>query len=96
MSKSIIQTERQCYVTGRTTNIDRHHLVPGVANRKKAEADGLWVYLYHPLHMRDISVINNFGHRETAVAKNGYCSIRVDQFKGLEKFKFYNIGELMK
>ena len=51
MSKSIIQTERQCYVTGRTTNIDRHHLVPGVANRKKAEADGLWVYLYHPLHM---------------------------------------------
>lgn len=49
----------------------------------------------HFQSMRDISVINNFGHRETAVAKNGYCAIRVDQFKGLEKFKAYSIGKLM-
>jgi hypothetical protein len=49
----------------------------------------------HFQSMRDISVINNFGHRETAVAKNGYCAIRVDQFKGLEKFRTYKLGDLL-
>jgi hypothetical protein len=52
MSKSIIQHSKVCFMTGRTEGLDRHHLVPGVANRKKAEEDGLWIWLYHPIHMQ--------------------------------------------
>ena len=52
MSKSIIQTEKVCYMTGRTSDLDRHHMVPGVAYRKKSEADGLWIWLWHPVHMQ--------------------------------------------
>jgi hypothetical protein len=52
MSKSIIQGDsRYCIVTGRTDCLDKHHLVPGTANRRKAEEDGLWVYMFHPIHM---------------------------------------------
>lgn len=49
MSKSIIQTEKECYFCGATENLDKHHCIHGTANRRLADKDGLWVYLckYH-------------------------------------------------
>lgn len=49
-SKSIIQTTKECYVTYRTDNLDRHHIFKG-SRRKNAEKYGLWVYLNHNVHM---------------------------------------------
>lgn len=53
MSKSIIQTgeEKVCFVTGSRVNLDCHHCVHGVSNRKFAEKYGLWVWLRHDIHM---------------------------------------------
>ena len=52
MSKSIMQdpTDRTCYACGSTLNLHRHHCIYGIANRRKAEADGLWVYLCFEHH----------------------------------------------
>lgn len=50
MAKSIISNERQCYLCGKTVNIEKHHIFGGVANRKISERLGLWVYLCHNCH----------------------------------------------
>lgn len=50
MAKSIIQTEKVCFITGTTRDLDLHHCIHG-PNRKKADKDGLTVYLNHDVHM---------------------------------------------
>lgn len=51
MTESIIQTEKQCFVSGSRIDLDRHHCLHG-NKRKKAEQYGLWVWLRHDIHMR--------------------------------------------
>ena len=51
MSKSILQTEKKCYVTGAEYNLDLHHCMTGIANRKLADKWGLVVWLRHDIHM---------------------------------------------
>ena len=43
--KSILQTDKVCYLCGRQTGLEKHHIFGGVANRKISEAHGLWVWL---------------------------------------------------
>ena len=50
MAKSIIKNDRECYLCGKTVNLERHHIFAGVANRKISETYGLWVYLCHDCH----------------------------------------------
>lgn len=57
MSKSIIQTEKECYLCRMAaedagyfgelphTGLHRHHVIFGRGNRKKSERYGLWVWL---------------------------------------------------
>lgn len=45
MAKSIMQTEKRCYVCGTTYNIHEHHIYYGMANRKQSEKHGFKVYL---------------------------------------------------
>ena len=44
MSKSIMQTEKQCYFCGCVRNLDRHHVFFGTANRRLSEEDGCWIW----------------------------------------------------
>ena len=39
MSRSIIQNKKQCYITKSTTNLHKHHIFEGTANRKFSEED---------------------------------------------------------
>lgn len=50
MTKSIMQDEKQCYITGSRVQLDRHHVFAG-ARRKAAEKYGCWVWLRHDIHM---------------------------------------------
>lgn len=50
MSKSILQTERVCYLCGRQYGLERHHILGGTANRRLSEQYGLWVWLCHECH----------------------------------------------
>lgn len=52
--KSILQPHmtkrnRKCFITGRTDNIQCHHIWGG-ANRKVSDRMGFWVYLTQDLH----------------------------------------------
>lgn len=56
MSKSIIQKNKECFVTKSTTNLHKHHIFGG-ANRKLSEKYGLWIYLRADWHdMSDYGV----------------------------------------
>ena len=50
MARSIMQTEKECFLTGCTQQLDRHHIYAG--NRRRAsEKYGCWCWLRHDLHM---------------------------------------------
>lgn len=44
-----MQTEKKCYISGRTDMLERHHVFGG-ANRKNSEKYGLVVWLNHYYH----------------------------------------------
>ena len=48
--KSVMQSGKKCYYCNSTYNLEKHHCLFGTANRKKAEQDGLWVWLCHDCH----------------------------------------------
>ena len=50
MAKSVLQTEKECYITGSTYNLHRHHIYFGNPWRKISEDHGFWVYLTGALH----------------------------------------------
>ena len=50
MKRSIMQTEKKCFITGATEELDKHHCFHG-PRRKAAEKWGCWVWLRHDLHM---------------------------------------------
>lgn len=50
MGRSIISNAKKCYICGSTLNLEKHHCLFGTANRKKADLDGLWVWLCHDCH----------------------------------------------
>lgn len=50
MSDSIMQYDKECFVTKSTRGLDRHHCFKG-SRRKASERYGLWVWLRHEVHM---------------------------------------------
>lgn len=48
--KSIIQTDKQCFLCGRECFLEKHHIFAGTANRRISEREGLWVWLCHDCH----------------------------------------------
>lgn len=48
--KSILQSKKECFVTGRTYNLHEHHVFEGTANRRKSEKWGLKIWLIPELH----------------------------------------------
>ena len=45
MADSILQTEKECYITGQTNNLHKHHIFFGNPLRQISEDNGFWVYL---------------------------------------------------
>lgn len=48
--KSIMQTEKACYITGDTFNLHKHHIYGGNGRRSICEAHGFWCYLRGDFH----------------------------------------------
>lgn len=59
MSKSIMQKEKKCFVCETPNNLHEHHVIYGVANRKKSEEYGLKVWLCQEHHVGSNGVHNN-------------------------------------
>lgn len=59
--KSIIQEKKECFICGKTINLHNHHIIFG-KNRKKADEDGLTVYLCYEHHEGTNGVHGKNGH----------------------------------
>lgn len=46
---SILQEEHECYITGATTGLHKHHIYYG-PHRKCSDKNGFWVYLRYDWH----------------------------------------------
>ena len=47
---SIMQNIRECYITGDTQGLHKHHIYHGTALRKVSEKNGLWCWLRWDWH----------------------------------------------
>lgn len=54
--KSILQSEKECYICHTLYDIEEHHVFMGTANRRKSEEYGLKVWLCHEHHTGDSGV----------------------------------------
>jgi len=52
MAKSILQPNgvKECFFTGRTDNLELHHIFFGTANRKVSDREGFFVFLSNEYH----------------------------------------------
>lgn len=65
MSKSILQDEKECFITGAREPLHKHHCY-GAANRKISDEQGFYVWLVPELHnMSDNGVHFNFAFNAT-------------------------------
>ena len=78
--KSIIQSEKKCYVCSRFMGLHLHHIIYG-KNRKNADKDGLVVYLCYEHHEGTNGVHGKNGHELDLFLK------KVAQTKWLEYYK---------
>ena len=47
---SIMQNEKYCFITGRSDQLDLHHIYAG-SRRKASDRFGCWCWLTHDVHM---------------------------------------------
>ena len=85
MSKSILQTEKVCYITGQTNNLHKHHIYAG-GRRKISEREGFWVYLAPWLHNQsDEGVHGKNGHELDLMLKR-HCQMAYEKEHSREEF----------
>lgn len=56
---SILQTRKESYLSKSETELERHHIFFGSANRRLSEKYGLWVYLTAEEHRGRLGVHND-------------------------------------
>ena len=64
--KSIIQECKECFVTGDTNGLHKHHIF-GAYNRNNSERYGLWIWLRWDFHIADSP--NRTPHNDAEVDK---------------------------
>ena len=80
MTKSIMQDDRVCFITGSTVRLDRHHVYAG-SRRKASEKFGCWVWLRHDLHME----LHQQNHELDLMIKRA-CQERFEEIYSREEF----------
>lgn len=84
MSKSIMQSEKECYITHSTTGLHKHHIYGG-ANRNKSEKWGCWVYLRHEWHNTSNLGVH-CGNTALDLELKQLCQMQFEKIYGHEKF----------
>ena len=59
---SILQNEKECFITHATHGLHKHHIYPGYGTRQICEREGFYIWLIPPLHnMSDEGIHFNKG-----------------------------------
>lgn len=87
MSKSILQGDKkECYITGQTNNLHRHHIYFGTGLRKISEDNGFVVYLAGWLHNQsDDGVHGKNGHELDLMLKR-HCQLEYEKTHSRDSF----------
>ena len=83
MAKSIMQSEKCCYLTGKTWDLHRHHIFGG-CRRTASERWGCWVWLHEDLH--NMSGAGVHFNKELETRLKDECQRRFEAIYGHEKF----------
>ena len=86
MAKSIMQTEKVCYITGQTNNLHKHHIYFGNPGRRISEENGFWVYLAGWLHNQsEHGVHGKYGHELDLLLKT-HCQMKYEETHTRKEF----------
>ncbi len=84
MAKSILQTKKECFLTGQPDGLHKHHIYFGNPNRKISEQNGFWVWLIPRFHnMSDEGVHFN---RELDLKLKRICQAKYEETHSREDF----------
>lgn len=78
MAKSILQTEKVCYITGQTNNLHKHHIFAG-GRRKISEREGFWVYLAGRLHNQSEDGVHGKNGHELDMLLKRHCQMAYEK-----------------
>lgn len=83
MAKSILQRDKECFITGSAEGLHKHHIFRG-SRRQAAEKWGCWVWLRGDWHnMADYGVHNN---PELDMGLKRAAQTKFEELHGHDKF----------
>lgn len=85
MMDSILQTEKECYITGAKHNLHRHHIYAG-ANRKISEKHGFVVYLVARLHNQSADGVHGMNGHALDLKLKQDCQRKFEETHSREEF----------
>lgn len=85
MAKSILQSEKVCYITGRTDNLHKHHIYFG-PDREKSEKNGFWVYLIGRLHNQSNEGVHCINGHDLDIMLKQECQRKYEETHSREEF----------
>lgn len=86
MADSILQTEKECYITGQTNNLHKHHIYFGNPQRKISEKHGFWVYLAGRLHNQSNEGVHGKNGRALDLMLKQHCQMKYEETHSREEF----------
>lgn len=86
MAKSIMQTEKECYITGQTNNLHKHHIYFGNPRRRISEENGFWVWLCGRLHNQSEDGVHGKNGHELDLMLKQHCQMKYEETHSREEF----------
>ena len=83
--QSILQKQKECYITGSTYNLHKHHIY-GNANRDISEKNGFWVYLVGRLHNQSDDGVHCKNGYELNLKLKKECQMKFEEQHSREEF----------
>lgn len=84
--KSILQDKKECFVTGNTEGLHKHHIFFGTANREISDQHGLWVWLSWYLHVADSPYKTPHNDNQTDRALRKICQAEYEKTHTRDEF----------
>ena len=84
--KSILQSEKECFITGQTQNLHKHHIFFGNPGRKISEREGFWVYLCGRLHNQSNEGVHGKNGHELDLYLKRVCQKKYEEKHTRDEF----------
>lgn len=82
---SILQTRKECFLTGATDKLHVHHIYMG-PDRNKSDKNGFWVWLRWDYHIADSPNRTPHNDREVDLYLKRLCQAKYEEAHSREEF----------